>query len=128
MNEAYSVLVVDDDAASIFLTKMLLKRLGVTKGVITASNGLEALNIIKETPAAQPLPRLIILDIKMPVMDGYTFLDELRKLMHLDLSQTKIVLLSSSRSPQDITKSNNYNVVGYIEKPIKQDELKSLLA
>lgn len=92
------ILVIDDDANIVFLTKRLLSSVGIGKQIDTAYNGVEGLAQIREAAAQGLLPQLILLDIKMPVMDGFTFMDELLKLK-LNLTDTRIVLLSSSQSP-----------------------------
>lgn len=99
MDPIERVLVIDDDETSIFLTKRLLQSIGIGSHTQTALNGLEGLKIVKETVANEQLPQLILLDIKMPVMDGFAFLEELGKLRDVDLSSSNIILLSSSDNP-----------------------------
>jgi CheY-like chemotaxis protein len=123
-----TVLVVDDDDNWCFVAKKLLKREGVGKEVITASNGLNALQKLQAITAnGGKLPELIFLDIKMPVMNGFEFLDEVTKLEELDLSQTRIYVCSSSVNSKDKEKADLYPVAGYIPKPLTQEILRDIL-
>jgi CheY-like chemotaxis protein len=122
-----TVLVVDDDDNSCFVAKKLLKREGIGKEVITAYNGKDALQKLQAIAAnGRKLPELIFLDIKMPVMNGFEFLDEVTKLEELDLSQTRIYVCSSSVNSKDKEKADLYQIAGYIPKPLTQEILREI--
>jgi len=97
-----SIMVIDDDRDWCFVTKMVLQRAGIGKHVTTAHNGLEALKKMQAIAASEEkLPELIFLDLRMPVMNGFEFLEEVTNSSELNLHQTKIFIVTSSYLPQD---------------------------
>jgi CheY-like chemotaxis protein len=128
LQQINTVLVVDDDDNWCFLSKRILQKAGVGKQVITAQNGLAAINKLETMVAkGEQLPELIFLDIKMPVMDGFEFLDEITKTARLDLSQTRIFICSSSFHLQDRERAKLYPIAGFITKPLTPEILKDIL-
>lgn len=119
------VLVVDDDDNWIFVSKLILKKAGIGEEVLTARNGLDALTKLKNLGAVSPknLPDLIFLDIRMPVMDGFEFLEEAIKPHGLDLSHTKIYMCSSSLNPHDQERASLFPVSGFLTKPLTKESL-----
>ena len=129
MQQENTIMVVDDDEDYCFLTKKILKRAGVINQIITASNGLEALKKLLEINASgEGLPGLIFLDLKMPIMDGFEFLEEARNSTELDFSKTRIFLITSSVLPKDRERANTYPIAGYISKPLTPKVLEDLLS
>lgn len=126
MKQVERVLVIDDDATVTFLIERMLCGFGIDKGVQIAHNGLEGLTHMREDAAQGQLPHLILLDIKMPEMDGFTFMEELTKL-NLNLNDTKIVLLSSSQSPWDKEKAAKSPAAAFLHKPLTKETLRSIM-
>ncbi|RDC58825.1 Non-specific serine/threonine protein kinase [Adhaeribacter pallidiroseus] len=110
--------MVDDDATATFLTQRTLKKSGIGVDVLTAAHGLEALQIVKRVCQEEECPELILLDLNMPVMDGFEFLDELQTSADLSSADIKIVIVSSFRHHMDLVRANNYPVIDCIEKPL----------
>lgn len=105
--------LIDDDAINNLINKRKLKDRGVLKEIVEYTESPVALNHLKETSKKV----LILLDINMPVMNGWRFLTELHKL-ELDEKCT-VFLLTSSVDDQDIKESKKYSVVkGFISKPL----------
>lgn len=127
MKQIERVLVIDDDPACIYLTKRLLQKLGIGDQVQTANNGVEALQVIKQAFEGGQLPQLVLLDIRMPMMDGFTFLNELKKLSLTGLTDSDIVMLTSSKSPVDAEKAKVYSLKGFLNKPVTEENLRSIL-
>ncbi|KAA5538850.1 response regulator [Adhaeribacter rhizoryzae] len=121
------ILLVDDDDTSRFLAKRVFKRVAVEVDILTASHGLEALDIVKEVCQREQCPELILLDINMPIMDGFEFLEQLQKSADLSCAAIKIVLLSSSTHQLDLARARKYPVVDFIEKPLTPEKLARFL-
>ncbi|PIQ21382.1 MAG: response regulator [Cytophagales bacterium CG18_big_fil_WC_8_21_14_2_50_42_9] len=128
MQAVNTVLVVDDEDNWCFVIKRILQKAGVGNQIWTACNGLEALEKLKTISATgEKLPELIFLDLKMPVMDGFEFLKEATQSVELNLSQTRIFILSSSSLSKDKERANAYPIAGFISKPLTQDILNDIL-
>ena len=134
MYKIESILLVDDDFASNYLTEMIIKDMNFAGPVYSAQDGKAALDVMKKycLPSNEELqqtcPDLILLDINMPVMDGFEFLDEYEKLQINKETPTVIILLTTSTNIRDVEKAKKYNVKAYLEKPLSEDKLKKALA
>lgn len=129
MFEEYRIMVVDDDEDYCFVTEMILRNAGVGNQVVIASDGLEALQELqKMTDKGEKLPAIIFLDLKMPVMDGFEFLEAVTTSTQLNLGQTKIFVTTSSVLPKDREKAATYPIAGFVPKPLNKDMLKEILA
>jgi CheY-like chemotaxis protein len=128
MPQINSVLVIDDDNNFCFLTRLLLEEAGVGKSVITAHNGLEGLKKLQSMAAdGEILPELIFLDIKMPVMDGFEFLEQITKSQALPLGNSRIYMSTSSFLPRDKERAGRYPIAGFITKPLTEEILRGIL-
>lgn len=114
--KSVTFLMVDDDDVSIMAIRRALKKLKIINPLRVAKDGQQALNILRgednEPPCQTPL--LVILDLNMPRMDGFEFLEELRK--DTCLRSTIVFILSTSDTPTDVTSAYAQNVAGYIVK------------
>jgi FOG: CheY-like receiver len=106
------VLVIEDNEQNIYLLTFILEAYGYQ--VFQARDG--AAGVLS---AKQVLPDMILLDIQLPVMDGYTVARELRKI--IELAKTPIIAITSYAMPGDRENSLNAGCSGYIEKPINPD-------
>ncbi len=124
------VLCVDDDPITLMLYKKVIDKVNYSKEVKTLINGEEALEYfayLKNERLVTP-PELVLLDINMPLMDGWRFLDNYLKMgYNLLFNATKFIVLSSSIDPNDVDKSKEYPmVIDFISKPITKDILSNL--
>ncbi len=110
------------------LTKKMLVKLNTNYPIHQFYNGLNALNFLKESMAnGSPLPSIILLDINMPVMDGWEFLKAIEELIPRT-KHIKIYLVTSSIAAVDIEKATNNNLIAkYIAKPLRPDILQQIL-
>lgn len=124
-----NIAIVDDDEIFVFLTRKVIERSNIVELIKTFNNGLEALNYFRENvhnPDA--LPEIILLDLSMPVMDGWQFLDEYVKLHVKPAKPITIYICSSSISPDDIQRAKNISVVSdYLIKPITKEKLVDII-
>lgn len=126
------VLCIDDDSISLTISKLLLQRTGFANQIFTAIDGSDALFYFEKLFAenSNPLeaaPNLILLDINMPVMNGWEFLDAYIKLYYEKLPNTKVVILSSTIDPEDLLHAKEYAVVAeFVSKPLSVENLAEL--
>jgi len=122
-----TVLVIEDEEIGRYLAVSVLKKMGIGREILQATNGLEALKVLREACKDNKCPDLILLDIKMPVMDGFEFLIELSIASDIDINDSKIILLTSSASPRDVERSKLYPISSYIYKPLTKEKLQEIL-
>ncbi|WP_282179532.1 response regulator [Maribacter stanieri] len=116
------ILIIEDDEITNFITKTNLEKFGY-KNIAVALNGQEGLDYLKNNTC----PDLILLDINMPILDGWDFLEATTRL-NLGLEIPVVVITSSIRF-EDRSNAELYsNVIDYMEKPINFEELNNLLA
>jgi len=135
MAKIQCILLVDDDATTNFLNEELIDDLGIAEQVHIALNGQEALDYLnhkgkfKTTDQHQyPTPNLIFLDINMPLMGGFEFLERYRKLPSEKKAEVVIIFLTTSDAHKDKLKQiNDETVSDFIEKPLRQDELMKIV-
>jgi CheY-like chemotaxis protein len=133
MKKISCTLLIDDDEATNFINEMLIEDLGFTNELLVARNGLEALALIKERCKVRPgegspgMPDLILLDINMPVMDGFGFLKVFNELDLPEKQKTKVVMLTTSVNPNDVSKIKELGIDTVLNKPLTEAELIALL-
>ncbi len=122
-----SILLIDDDKATNWLHSILLEKAACTQQVISKYNGREALDYLLSADA-KPQIDLILLDLNMPVMDGWEFLEAYRDCHFNQKSQIIILVLTSSLNPDDEKRVKALGVAhGYYQKPLDPAGLELLL-
>lgn len=123
-----SVLLVDDDKICNFITESTLNRMGIAKEVHLALNGQEALDLFNSYFQGDvAVPDIIFLDLNMPIMDGFQFIDAFKKLDFPKKENILIVILTSSMNPSDIQKAKSLGIDHYMTKPINEEKVLALL-
>lgn len=108
------VLLVDDDDTTNYLNRRLLNEMNIAKEVLVLKNGQEAIDYLEKfckADSSNKCPDLIFLDIKMPVMDGFSFLDEYKRRGLDESDHVIIMMLTSSASFYDLERMKNYSKV-----------------
>ncbi len=128
------VLLVDDDEGNNFLNKIVIEDAGITERIEAVLNGKEALDFLTnsgkfaESTEKYPQPALILLDINMPVMDGWEFMKEYEKLDENQKGEIIIVMLTTSFNPDDrATAENNVEISDFRNKPLSEVDLKDIM-
>ena len=125
-----NVLLVEDDEVDVMNVKRAFKKNNITNPLYHASNGLEALAMLRGTNEKEvSVPtnrRLILLDLNMPRMGGIEFLHELRA--DPKLRMTPVIVLTTSNQDKDRVEAYNLNVAGYILKPVTFSNFSDVMA
>ncbi|MEI9910383.1 MAG: response regulator [Bacteroidota bacterium] len=125
------VLVIDDDEPTNFFTRMILEESGCTEHIKIVQSGQEALDYLLKSEAGNnaalyPSPDLVFLDINMPAMDGWEFLNEYRKLNVM--SRIIVVMLTTSLFPEDKLKAAAMpEISGFENKPLTAEKVAAVL-
>lgn len=128
------VLCIDDDPIALTLGELVIKKAVFAKQVITAKNGKDGLyffsNYFSRLKAGDDLsdpPQVIFLDLNMPVMNGWDFLEDYLMKYADRLPDTKVVIISSTVNPEDFSRANRYDIViDFINKPLTVEGLHDL--
>jgi CheY-like chemotaxis protein len=120
-----SLLLVDDDVAFNFLNRLQISGMGLNCEIHECLDGSTALKYIQDSGIC---PDVILLDINMPVMDGFEFLEEFEKATVCS-AQTKVFMLTSSTQDEDRKNALKYTCVkGYFDKPLTTEHINEIIS
>lgn len=125
------ILCIDDDPITLMLSKKVIEKSSFSDDIITAQNGEEALlyfNTLKyDKTKTVKKPQLIFLDLNMPVMGGWEFLDYFISPDYDEFNSINVIVLSSTINPEDLLKAKKYPIIiDFLSKPITKAMLEYL--
>ncbi len=126
----HNICLIDDDNIYQFTARKLLESTGLANQIQSFYNGSEAISYFKDQKNnnLETLPDVIFLDINMPIMNGWEFLEEYHKLYNNFPKPIVVYVVSSSIDSNDMQKSREYKTVSdYIVKPINRIQYKELI-
>ena len=123
-NSPLNILLVEDDQVDVMNVKRAFEKNHIANPLLVAENGLEALDKLRNGAIPQGR-RLVLLDLNMPKMNGIEFLRELRN--DPALAPTPVVVLTTSNNDRDKINAYNFNVAGYLVKPVTFAEFSELM-
>ena len=129
------ILCVDDDLITLMLCRKVVERVEFAKEIITVNNGQEAIQYFdtlfeeRKNNSDIVYPKLVLLDLNMPVLDGWEFLESYMTKNYQNIFKlTRFIVLSSSIDPYDINRAKTYPVIGFLSKPVTKEMLENLKA
>lgn len=127
-NRYRRVLLIDDNEIDNFINERMITTSHFSEEVIVKNSCDAALEYLQSLENQDNYPEIVFLDLNMPVKDGFAFLEEFESLPEAIKTTSKIVVLSSSISPEDISRaSTNPHVFKYVNKPLSEKYLEAII-
>ncbi|WP_414729492.1 response regulator [Zhongshania aliphaticivorans] len=130
MNKLKRVLLVDDCKATNYIHRLVIEKYGCAEAVVEVNNGREALEYLTtEVDGSYPKPELVFLDINMPVMNGWQFLEKYADVPEAQQAGVVVVMLTTSLNPDDASLAQSKAAVkSFSSKPLTESRLDDVLA
>ena len=123
-----NLLIVDDDSICSFINNRVAETTGMFSNILSVHNGQDALAFFEQVSEgkAQP-PDVILLDLNMPVLNGFDFIEALRGLSFPNKEKIAIIILTSSADSSDLERAQAMGVDRYLLKPLTVNELQTTI-
>ena len=128
-----SVLLIDDSEIDNFINEKIIRASYFAENVYIHTSSKSALEFLKnlqsmQIPPTELIPSYIFLDINMPILDGFHFLDAFEKFLPEFNEKIKVIMLTTSLNPGDISKAKQYkSLVNFLNKPLTEKNLNEIL-
>ncbi len=127
MKKTNIILLVDDNPTTTFLHQLLIHKLNITQELLTVSNGEAAWKLIHQRhEEGKTYPELVLLDLNMPVMDGFEFYKLYEQWEPSKRSAMKVVMLTSSLATKDVQRAKEVGIQYFINKPLTKEKLAAM--
>lgn len=129
MSKPLIICIIDDDDVYQFTITKAIKKNSIVKKILVFSDGKEGIDFLIDNIAnVEDIPDIIFLDINMPIMDGWQFLEEYVKLKPHVGKKVTIYMISSSVDPVDVTRAKAMSEISdYLIKPIKSEQVSTII-
>lgn len=123
------VLLIDDDEPTNFLNELIISQLNCTESIVAVQSGQEAIDFLcTEKGGTFPKPDLMLLDINMPGMNGWEFLEKYERLDDAQKGNVIIMMLTTSLNPDDEAKANGIkDIKSFMKKPLTKEGFQAVL-
>ncbi|MFT6552345.1 MAG: CheY-like chemotaxis protein [Zhongshania marina] len=130
MDKLKSVVLIDDCKATNYIHRLIIEKYGFAEAITEFMNGKEAIDYLStEVDGEFPKPELIFLDLNMPVMNGWEFLESYKHLPSNQQAGVVVVMLTTSLNPDDEAQADNIDgVKAFSSKPLTIEKLDGVLA
>ena len=124
MKKLNSILLIDDDKVTIYLQKTLVESLDICRQIFVRNNGQEALHFLADRHSAgESFPDVILVDLNVPVLDGFDFLEAYKGLGYHLQYPALVYVLTTSRNPRDVERVEQLGIAPYLTKPLVEYNL-----
>jgi response regulator of citrate/malate metabolism len=130
MEKLPQILIIDDDPLTGYLHKTFIKKVGVSHQIKTLTSGEQAIQYLKECVESkneENIPQLILLEVDMPMADGFHFLEAYQNLEFKNKDSVAVAVLTCSISKRQKNRTKEYPIKDYILKPLTEERMMGLM-
>lgn len=121
------ILLIDDDEPTNYLNELIIHEAGISDSVVSVQSGKKGLDILQGKGGISCDPELIFLDINMPAMNGWEFIDQYKQLSNVQTSKIIVMLTASINKDDEIRASRINEIADYLNKPLSETILEEVL-